>query len=232
MIRPPITLLSALIATISLPIFAEENADLAILIAPEPIEYRMEYSLHTFASIIGAWGPLLANKARNNSLSGDLTTAMMRSGVRPNQELREATEKHLAAVGIKTERTNLPINPTNQAATNYREAAKDRPVLHVYFERIGIQSRPSSKTYTPFAHVYYCLVQKGKSACDETADRGYYGEGYTEHERLVVPAEPVYQWIDADDVMRRQSDVIASIHAMSDAMGKEIAEAVSEHMRQ
>lgn len=210
----------------------DQIAPVSVLIAPEPIEYRMEYSLHTVASILGAWGPMLANKARNNSLSSSLTIAMMRHGSRPNKLLRESTQRKLNELGIAATEVNFPINPTDQSKVNYSEAAKNNSILHVYFERIGVQSRHSSKTYTPFAHVFYCFVPSGKKSCDETSDRGYYGEGYEEKEPLVIPADIRFQWADSDDVMRRLGDFDAAIDSMAAQMGIEVAEAVGRHIKQ
>lgn len=224
-------LLSAIAVSPS-PLLAESSERLLVVVAPEPIEYRMEYSLHTVASILGAWGPLLANKARNKSMSSNLTTSMMRANVRPNQELRDETIKELGNLGIASSLVQVPINPTDQSGANYRQAAINGPALHVYYERIGVQSRSSNSTYTPFAHVFYCYIPKGKSDCQDTSDRGYYGEGYTEREPLVVPADMRFQWSDSDDVMRRQGDVIAAFGHISSEMGSEIAKAVFELMKQ
>lgn len=182
---------------------ATGDKHLAIIKTPEPIEYRMENSM------AGGFG-WLVHKARNSSMSGRLTTEAIKNDFKPNDYLRNEVEMILSKSGLKiTPPPPVGINPVKPYDVKYATIPLDgNALLHVYVERIGIQSRAKSSTYQPYLHVFYCLLIPGKAADGCTySERSYYGEGYTEEDYLVYPADIADQWADEDDVFRRLKSV-------------------------
>jgi len=202
-----IYLLATLIACLSSQFaMAEQDGEktIAILNSPEPIEYRMENEWIGGALLVGV--PWLINKGRNGNLSGNLTTALIES--KPNETLRNQISEILEQSGINlTQPPQVSINPVKPWDVKYGTInTAGKPFLHVYVERIGIQSRGTSRTYQPFVDVVFCLVPPNGKDC-AIGDRSYYGDGYTQEDYLVYPADVADQWADSDDVFRRVKSV-------------------------
>lgn len=209
---------------------ASEEQRLAVLKTPEPIEYRMENSWVGGALLVGV--PWLINKGRNGSLSSTLTTELIQA--KPNEYLRGEVESILARSGIGTiEPPKVSISPVKPWDVRYAAINTDgKPFLHVYVERIGVQSRGSSRTYQPFLHVVYCLVIPPNNKDCTYSERSYYGEGYTEEDYLVYPADLADQWADSDDVFRRVKSVEASLYKglskIADGVAKDVIKYMAE----
>lgn len=205
---------------------------LAILVTPEPIEYRMENSWVGGALLVGV--PWLINKGRNSSMSGSLTTELIRADLKLNALLRSSITTELNNAGIQTTTPpTVSINPTKPWDVKYGAIkANGNAVLHVYVERVGLQSRGTSATYQPFAHVVYCLVLPGKGNDCTYGDRSYYGEGYMEEDYLVYPADIADQWADEADVFRRLPSVEKALEKAITKISKGISAEVVKNLAQ
>lgn len=170
----------------------------------------------------------LATSARNSSMSERLSEVLVKSDLRLNEALSKQVERELIDKGFGvTQLAGASINPVKPWSARYSEIQISADaMLHMYFEKVGIQSRPESSTYRPFAHVAYCLyIPSKKNDCAFT-DRAYYGEGYTEEDHLVYPANDAYQWADSDDAFRRHENVADSLRTIVSKVAPGIASAV------
>jgi hypothetical protein len=206
------------------------NILLPILVTPEPIEYRMENSWVGGALLVGV--PWLINKGRNSSMSGNLTTELIRTDLKLNALLRSAIMAELNNAGIQTPAPPaVSINPTKPWDVKYGAIkANGNAILHVYVERVGLQSRGTSATYQPFAHVVYCLVLPSKGNDCAYGDRSYYGEGYMEEDYLVYPADIADQWADEADVFRRLPSVEKALEKAITKISKGISTEVIKNI--
>lgn len=199
---------------------------ISVLKTPEPIKYRMESSM--------AGGFLwMASAVRNGSMSERLSDVLVRANLRLNEELGAKVAEGLKNSGISVATISVPINPVKPWDTKYSQIASESDaVLHVYLEKVGIQSRPESSTYRPFAHVVYCLYVPSKGDGCAYSDRAYYGEGYKVEDYLVYPANDAYQWADSDDAMRRVDNIAESLHGAIAKMAPGIAAAIMANINE
>lgn len=214
---------AASIATLlsSLSFAADQTISVSILKTPEPIKFRME------SSMLGGflW---MASSVRNSSMSDRLSDVLVRADLRLNEALGRQVSAELTKRGVVVSQgISAAINPVKPWDVRYSaiQIGSDA-LLHIYIEKVGIQSRPESSTYRPFAHVVYCLYAPSKSNDCTYSDRAYYGEGYKEEDYLVYPANDAYQWTDSDDVMRRVDNVAESLRSIVDKVSPGIAAAI------
>ncbi|MGB4064223.1 MAG: hypothetical protein WBK19_10400 [Azonexus sp.] len=196
-----------------------DDLSISMLRTPEPIKYRMESSM--------AGGFLwMVSAARNSSMSERLSDVLVRSNLRLNEELGGQVSAILKTNGIAVTPVLAAINPVKPWDVKYSKIGQGEPILHIYLEKVGIQSRPESSTYRPFAHVVYCLYLPAKTDDCAYGDRAYYGEGYKIEDYLVYPADEAYQWADQDDAMRRIDNVAEALHKAIAKMAQGIAAAI------
>lgn len=202
-----------------------ESLPIFMLKTPEPIKFRME------SSIAGGflW---MASAVRNSSMSERLSDVLVRGNLKLNEELGEQISEILKKNGVSVSAVSAPINPVKPWDTKYSQITINGALLHVYLEKVGIQSRPESSTYRPFAHVVYCLYIPIKGNDCTYSDRAYYGEGYKEEDFLVYPANDAYQWADSDDAMRRIDNVAESLHGAIAKMAPGIAAAIKANLEE
>lgn len=147
-------------------------------------------------------------------MSGRLSAELLRNNPKLNELLKTEIASAVEKAGITiVEAPKVSINPVKPWDINYKEIDSGGvPLLHVYIEKIGLQSRSDSPTYRPFADVVYCLVLPPEKNDCAYSDRSYYGEGYTTEDYLVYPADVADQWSDEDDVFRRIGSVEPALH--------------------
>lgn len=207
------------IAAASLSLCKADELSISIIKTPEPIKYRMESSM--------AGGFLwMVSAARNSSMSERLSDVLVRANLRLNEELSDNVSAILKVKGLTVLPVQVAINPVKPWDVKYSKIGQGEPILHIYLEKIGIQSRPESSTYRPFAHVVYCLYVPAKNDDCTYGDRAYYGEGYKVEDYLVYPADDAYQWADQDDAMRRIDNVAESLHRAVAKIAPGIAAAI------
>lgn len=217
---------TALLAISALSI-ADQPISISILKTPEPIKYRMESSM--------AGGFLwMVSAARNGSMSERLSDVLVRADLLLNESLAQQVSSELQSKGIPiAQPTIATINPVKPWDVKYSSIKiGSDALLHVYLEKVGIQSRPESSTYRPFAHVVYCLHIPSKGSDCAYGDRAYYGEGYKVEDYLVYPANEAYQWADSDDAMRRIDNVAEALRSVVAKVAPGIASAVIANLEE
>lgn len=202
---------------------------LAIIKTPEPIEYRMENSM------AGGFG-WLVHKARNSSMSGRLSSEVFRrASFKPNEILRSEIEASLVKAGLRlSPPPAVSINPVKPYDVKYSAIPLGgNALLHVYIQKIGVQSHSRSSTYQPFIDAVYCLIIPGQEAKGCTySEESFYGEGITEEDGLFYPADLADQWADEDDVFRRSTSIepalMKGISKIADGVSKVVINYLAE----
>lgn len=201
--------LALLLAALTAGAHAGEQQAITLITTPEPTTYRMENNWPGGALLIGV--PWLMNKGRNNNLSGDLSAAMRHHT--PNKVLREQLAAALTESGFAIAPDTSGVSRPNQTDLDYRAIDYgSQPFVHAYVERIGLESRGTSRSYQPLADIYFCLVIPAQSLTDcAYYDRAYLGNGYTEAAYLEYPARPQDRWSDYDDAFKHLDAVQAAL---------------------
>lgn len=209
---------------------AEPPQTITLVNTPEPTTYRMENNWPGGALLIGV--PWLLNKGRNSNLSGDLSAAMRHNT--PNKLLRERLAEALTEAGFAITPDTSGVTRPNQTDLDYRAIDYGgQPFIHAYVERLGLESRGTSRAYQPMADIYFCLVVPAQSATDCTYyDRGYVGNGYTEAAYMEFPARPQDRWTDYDDAFKHLDAVQAALEEGIGRAAKGIAKVVTQCLRE
>jgi hypothetical protein len=205
-----------------------------IIRTPNPVEYRMEFSLHKAVAAV-SWVPLLVNKGRNSSLSTQLSNALVGRNLNLNELLRSKVEKEIENAGFQIDEAPKVdgIDPSKPWNVDYKTIKSGgNALLHVYIERIGVQSRSESSVYLPFAHIYYCLIIPGNKNRCAYSKRSYYGEGITSEGVLAYPADLTYQWTDSDSVFANISQVESSLKNAVLKVGEGISESIIRNLEE
>lgn len=174
---------------------ATPSRSIAVLMAPEPTEYKMENKSH-----VGG----LVHFFRNNSLGSNLSLDMMRQKPRLAELLNHEVAKQLSGKGISISAApSVSINAEKPWKLDYSTLSKhDKPVLFIYYESIGVKSQRSEGTYKPFTYVVYCLVTPKRSKDCTESGRASFGDGHDEDsdEGWTIANLREEQWRSADEV--------------------------------
>ncbi|MBK8318446.1 MAG: hypothetical protein IPL05_07590 [Betaproteobacteria bacterium] len=129
-------------------------------------------------SMAGGFG-WLVHKARNSSMSGRLTTEGHQKRLQAERLSSERSRND--SIEIRQKITPPPpvgINPVKPYDIKYADPLGWNALLHVYVERIGIQSSEKVRPQ-PYLHVFIACSSPAKAADGCTySERSSYGEGY------------------------------------------------------
>lgn len=232
MLKTTATLAIALAA--ALPAIADPQTE-ALLIRPlEPAGYKLNNDIHIGAALLGAWIPLLTNKARNSSNSNDFTTLILRMKPRYAELFYDELNRTLNEQGIKTvefigarPNPSKPDNPTF-AAIN----PEDKVLIYPIFYSVGLRSNHNLSYYQPAIHLGGCVItKKYRKDCTTTFD-GMYGDNYDEEDESVMFADASERWMNPEDVMKNIGDVEKALHrgivGAAMKVGKQVASYLKE----
>lgn len=147
-------------------------------------------------------------EATRNSMALALTTALLK-------ELKASGFDAKLLEGV----ARSPDSPDN---IDYTKLPTAHPVLHVYFEDVGMYSSRFSLDYVPRVNVTADLVRPGdkKSFYSDTI---YYGADSRGESPTSIPADPRYKWASFGALIEQPKDVSDSYTAAVAAIASRIA---------
>lgn len=206
--------------------------EVSLIKGPEPIKYQMTNDMNLAFAIVGLWIPLLANKARNSSMSSELTTEIYRLNPRFSDLLHDELQKNLTSLGINvTPGPDVSVDPTKKWDANFKAMNPDnKNVIYMFFDNIGVRAHHQHTTYQPVAYAHACLLTpKDKKYCTEEFSVAF-GDNHEVEDDYVVLAEPGERWRDDADVHMRVRDVEKALRRgitkMAVGLSKQIAESL------
>lgn len=112
--------------------------------------------------------------------------------------------------------------PASPDDIDYPKLPTTQPVLHVYFEEVGMYSSRFSLDYIPRVNVTAYLVrpQSEESIYNETI---YYGADARGDSHKSIPADPRYKWPSFDALIQQPNEVSESYGAAVTAIASKIA---------
>lgn len=230
--RTAATLLLAL--TTAVPAFAETQNEVLLIRPLEPTGYKLNNDIHIGAAILGAWIPLIANKARNSSNSNDFTTAIVRMKPRYAELFYDELNKTLIEQGVKTvefigarPNPSKPDNPTF-ASTN----PEDKVLIYPIFYSVGLRSNHNMSYYQPAIHLGGCVITKKYRKDCTTTFWGMYGDNYDEEDETVMFADVSERWMNPDDAMKNIGDVEKALHRGIAGAAMKVGKQVAEYLKE
>lgn len=217
-------------AAITCAAHAEAQPSVGLIKPVEPMRYQMKNDLHLAAVVLGAFGPLLANKARNMAISSEFNAAMMR--LRPNFAalVNDELKKSLEQNNIKTfDYTRTRPNPSDPDNVRFAAINPDNKVMiYPIFSFIGVRSHHNTSFYQPTINLIGCVITaKYRKDCTDSYMASY-GDNYDEDDELVTVADENERWPDQEAVLLLIDDVEKALRRgltiSAQKLGKQLAE--------
>ncbi len=147
-------------------------------------------------------------EATRGSMALALTTAML---------------KELKARGVDAQMLEgVARPPASPDDIDYAKLQAAHPVLHVYFEDVGMYSSRFSLDYIPRVNVTANLVRPGEKKY-LYSDTIYYGADSRGESPTSIPADPRYKWASFDALIGQPKEVSDSYSAAVAAIASKIA---------
>ncbi|RZL68592.1 MAG: hypothetical protein EOP77_00780 [Variovorax sp.] len=96
------------------------------------------------------------------------------------------------------------------------------PVLHVYFNEVGMYSSRFSMNYVPRMNVYAELIDSGNNDFGYS-DYVYYGADARGSAPWSIPADPAFKWGSFNEMVERPQGVTDAYNAAVDAIAMRLA---------
>lgn len=168
---------------------------------------------------IGVLWQSLADRQKSTAFTGNMEATRNSMAL----ALTNALLKELKASGFDAKLlegvTRSPDSPDN---IDYTKLPTAHPVLHVYFEDVGMYSSRFSLDYIPRVNVTADLVRPGdkKSFYSDTI---YYGADSRGESPTSIPSDPRYKWASFSALIEQPKEVSDSYTAAIAAIASRIA---------
>jgi hypothetical protein len=106
---------------------------------------------------------------------------------------------------------------------DYQKLPATDPVLHVYFDEVGMYSARFSKDYVPRVNVGAYMVRP-RSEVELYNETIYYGADASGNSRTSVPADARHHWSSFDEIIGKPQEVAGSYDDAVNALAAKIAQ--------
>lgn len=214
---PGLTILNLLVATFLVyvtPLRAQGEVGtvkpviekIAILAVNSPDKLYTENRSPLSMLLIPGWIEPLSNWQNTK----DFNLKMEESRLGLGKKMSSALMKELTNEGYKVEFIAGPKGPPDDPeSVDYTQLETDGPVLHLWFETVGMYSGKTSVDYTPRVNVSVYLVRPKDEEYlyNETL---YYGADSRGEDYWSIPADPKYKYRSAAALLEKSSEVAES----------------------
>lgn len=176
---------------------------IVILAVDNPKKLYTENRTPLSAVLIPGWIEPLHNWQNTKDFNLKMEETRLGMGKKMNAALME----EFANEGYKVEFIEGPKGPPDDPETvEYGQLGTDGPILHLWFETVGMYSGKTSLDYTPRVNVTVYLVHP-KDEEYLYSETLYYGADSRGEDYWSIPADPKYKYRSAAALLEKSSEV-------------------------
>ncbi|AKJ32051.1 hypothetical protein AAW51_5360 [Caldimonas brevitalea] len=166
------------------------------------------------------WVTAIDNRLKTQSFS----SAMEQTRQAMGPEMRRVLVNELTAQGYEVEMLDAPAPPADDpSAIDYTTLPASKPILHVWFEYVGMYSSAFSANYLPQVNVSAYLVD-AKAVDDPLLhETYYYGADARGEQYWSLPSAPKYRYATFDAMIANREEVAEGFQVGVGAVAQRIA---------